>query len=271
MAFLPPSESTETETFLAYWLGYVETGRTLEQTPSQVDTVALAFGVTAPGNTITTDFLTSKHSEQEIRAGVKWLHSQGKKVVMSISGNPNWPGHPYGWENLDPATFAANAKKIIIDDWGLDGIDLDNEGSYSPSPTASGNFVQVVKAIRREFGPDKTITLPVYMGASRDAYLAQVKNEIDAVYTMAYWDDYDAQIALLRSYQALVGVGKAGIGVAEAANPGQNTPFSIVPRLASYMPKAGMMLWTLNSDEAPKWCAAIGENMPIRRKEPAPA
>ena len=53
------------QTFLAYWLGYA-TGNSLQNTPDGVQIVALAFGVTAPGNTITTDFLCSKHSKEEI-------------------------------------------------------------------------------------------------------------------------------------------------------------------------------------------------------------
>ncbi len=255
------AKSAAPESFLAYWLGYVPGGRPLEMTPDAVGTVALAFGVTAPGNTITTDFLTSHHSEIDIRAGVKALQKRGKKVVMSISGNPHWPGHPYGWENLAPDEFAANAKALIIDDWGLDGIDLDNEGAYMPTAAPDGNFVRVIKALRESFGPTPSITLPVYLGPQRDAYLAYVKNEIDAVFTMAYWLDQAGQISLLQQYQGLVGNLKAGIGVAEAANPGQNTSFSIIPDLARHTPKAGMMLWTLNFDGAPQWCQTIGENM----------
>jgi len=250
------------QTFLAYWLGYVEGGNSLESTPPEVDTVALAFGVTAPGNTITTDFLTSKHPEAEIRKGVKYLQAKGVKVVMSISGNPHWPNHPFGWENLNPTEFANNAYKVVVEDWGLDGIDLDNEGSYSPEASPTGNFVEVIKALRARFGRDKIISLPVYMGTSRDAYLAYVKDEIDYVFTMAYWLDYSGQISLLNAYQGLVGPEKAGIGVADAANPGQNTDLSIVPKLAQYAPKAGMMFWTLNHAGAAKWCNVIGSNLP---------
>ena len=221
-----------------------------------------AFGVTAPGNTITTDFLTSKHSKEEILRGVRFLQNRGQKVVMSINGNPNWPGHPFGWENLDPATFAANTKQVVVDEWGLDGIDLDNEGSYAPTASPNGNFVQVIKALRQAFGSDALISLPVYMGTQRDAYLQYVKDDIDFVFTMAYWNQYAQQIQLLKDYQGLVGDDKAGIGVAEAANAGQNTPFSEVPQLAQYTPKAGMMLWTLNSTESTLWARTIAANMP---------
>lgn len=250
------------QTFLAYWLGYYEGGNSLENTPPEVDTIALAFGVTDKGNTITTNFLTSHHSKEEIQAGVKALQSRGTKVVMSISGNPHWPNHPYGWENLDPTLFAENAYNLIVDEWGLDGIDLDNEGSYNPEPSPNGNFVQVIEALRAKFGNDKTISLPVYLGTYRDAYLKYVANSIDYVFTMAYWLDYQGQISMLQDYQSLVGADKAGIGVADAANAGQNTDFSIVPNLSKFSPKSGMMFWNLNADGASKWCTAIGDNLP---------
>jgi len=88
-----------TQTFLAYWLGFQTGGPALEATPAPVGVVALAFAVTSPGpngDTITLDFLTSHHSEAEIRAGAKTLQARGVKVVMSINGKPNWPGHPGG-------------------------------------------------------------------------------------------------------------------------------------------------------------------------------
>src|ERR1700730_2960952 len=99
------------EVFLAYWLGFQPGGASLEATPTSVGIVALAFAVTAPGpdgDTLTLDFLTSHHSADEIRAGAKALQARGVKVIMSINGNPNWPGHPGGWSNLNPTAFAAN-------------------------------------------------------------------------------------------------------------------------------------------------------------------
>ena len=41
------SQPIDGQKFLAYWLGYEAEGNTLEQTPPSVDTVALAFGLTA--------------------------------------------------------------------------------------------------------------------------------------------------------------------------------------------------------------------------------
>jgi len=255
--------------FLAYWLGYIPGLATLEETPPGVTTVALAFAVNAPsagGDTITLDFLEKDHSEAEIRAGAQALQARGVKVLMSINGKPNWAGHDGGWGNLDPQAYAANVKAIVIDDWGLDGVDLDNE---DPTYTPDQNFVEVIAALRAQLGPDKLITLPVYLGTDRDAYLAQAKDDISYVSTMAYWNDFNGQVQMFDDYAALVGPEKVAIGVANAANQGQNTPFPAVAECAAWDPdgasKAGMMLWNLNSpprDETILWCADIAGNLP---------
>jgi Glycosyl hydrolases family 18 len=260
------------QAFMGYWLGYVQGGAPLQATPASVGIVALAFAVTSPGpdgDTISLDFLTSQHPAEEIRAGVKALQARGVKVVMSINGKPNWAGHAGGWENLDPAAFAANVKAIVVDQWGLDGVDLDNEaGAVTPGE----NFVQVVKALRQALGPDALLTLPVFMGPRRDGYLSQVRDEISFVSTMGYWSGFDIQIMRFNKYAALVGPEKVAIGVADAATPtSQNTRFSIVSRLAAWNPegahKAGMMLWNLNppsleQEATAEWCAAIADNLP---------
>lgn len=258
-----------TQVFQAYWLGYAAGGPPLQDTPSSVGIVALAFAVTTPspdGDSLTLDFLTKHHTAAEIRAGAKALQARGVKVQMSVSGNPNWPGHPTGWVNLDAPVFARNVKRIVIDDWGLDGVDLDNE---SRSVTPGEDFVKVVKALRQELGPNALLTLPVYIGKKRDAYLSQVAGQISFVSTMAYWNNFDDQVTLFNDYAGLVGANKVAIGVADAANPGQNTPFSEVPLLARWNPKGGaktgMMLWNLNQPppaETAQWCKAIADNLP---------
>lgn len=253
--------------FLAYWLGYAEGGPPLEETPPEVTIVALAFAVTAPspeGDSITLDFLESQHTEAEMRAGAKALQARGVKVLMSINGTDSWEGHPDGWGNLKPEEFAANVKRIVMDDWGLDGIDLDNEGASTPDD----NYVAVVKALRAALGPDALITTPVFMGPWRDAYLSQVKDDLSMVMTMAYWNDFEGAVYLFNQYAALVGPEKMAIGVANSANPGQNTPIHAVPKIAAWNPegaqKAGMMLWNLNQPppaETAEWCKMIGDGL----------
>jgi hypothetical protein len=257
------------QAFMAYWLGYQTGGPPPEDTPKPVGIVALAFAVTTPspgGDTITLDFLTKRHSAKEIRAGAKALQKRGVKVVMSINGNPKWPGHPGGFSNLKPKEFAANVKAIVVDDWGLDGVDLDNE---DPTVTPDQNFVDVIAELRAALGAAALLTLPVYLGTVRDAYLKNAAANISFVSTMAYWNDFKDQVTMFGDYAKLVGLGKVAIGVANAANPGQDTPFAEVPKLAAWDPagahKAGMMLWNLNAPppaETAKWCKAIASNLP---------
>ena len=273
---LPTASNAGTEApkphqaFMAYWLGYAPGGALLRATPTSVNIVALAFAVTSPGpdgDTIWLDFLTSQHPAEEIRAGVKQLQARGVKVLLSINGRPNWDGHAGGWDNLDPEVFAANVKAIVVDQWGLDGVDLDNEAR---SVIPGENFVQVIKALRRALGPDALLTLPVFAGARRDAYLSQVREQISFVSTMAYWLRYEHQLIMFNLYAALVGPDKVAIGVADAANPGENTKFEAVARLAAWDPegahKAGMMLWNLNQpasqETTAQWSAAIADHLP---------
>lgn len=247
------------ERISVYWLGYandVDNPRGLTDIPAEVSIINLAFAVTCPsseGDSITMDFLTSQHSRDEIVAGIRYLHARGQKVCMSINGNPNWPDHPGGWVNLNPVEFARNVKRIAIDEWSCDGIDLDNEANETPDD----HFCQVIRELRTALGPDAIISLPVYLGLSRDKYLANVVPEISYVATMAYWNDYQSQIDLLLEYASVLTPEKVYIGVANAANPGQCTDLAIVPQLAQYQPKGGLMLWTANFKDALQWISAM--------------
>jgi chitinase len=251
------------ETFLAYWMCNVQAGPLPQEAPASVDVVALAFAVTAPvdgQDSLTLDYLAKYHSLDDIKAGAKALQARGTKVTMSINGNPNWPGHPGGWTNLNAPVFAQNVAQIVLGDWGLDGVDLDNEAAETPDD----NFVAVVQALRQVLGPNALLTLPVYEGPVRDAYLSQVVDQISYVSTMAYWLDYQGQIDLYQQYAALVGDPKVAIGVAQ-----ENSPFSEVGPLAAWDPpgsnKAGMMYWNLNSpppSQTALWCATIAANLP---------
>lgn len=101
----------DAQRFVGYWLGYDPNGNKLSEVPDSVPVVALAFVLTAPGHTLTMDFLTKAHSEQEIRDGVSKLKARGQKVVMSINGRDDWAGHEYGWQNLDPPAVCCQCER----------------------------------------------------------------------------------------------------------------------------------------------------------------
>lgn len=141
------------------------------------------------------------------------------------------------------------------------------------------NFPLVIAALRAQLGPEALITLPVYMGIERDAYLGSVKDFITAVNTMAYWLDYDGQIALYEQYASVVGPAKVGIGVSNPGSGDNSTPLGAVSKLAQYVPsggsKYGMMFWNLNSpsdpSQAAQWCQLISSNLSTCRRRPSPA
>lgn len=248
-----------------YWEGFTkdaEGPRSLEETPDGVDVISLAFGVLdqQDPNTIDTSFLTSQWTEAEIRAGIAAIRARGtgQKILISVNGNPNLTDG--GWPALDPTTFAENTKAFLAS-WDLDGIDLDNETSYDPGPA----FADVIQALRSTLGPAAIISMPVYLGTTRDAFLGTVSAEMSYVFTMAYWEGYQGQISLLQSYQELLGDDcKAGIGVGipGMANPGQSTPFDILGKLSAYSPKAGIMIYALNSKDLLTWYDVIKAKLP---------
>jgi hypothetical protein len=257
------------QTFLAYWMCAVPNGPLPDAAPSSIDTVALAFAPNAEidgQDSISLTYLTKNYPEEAIRASAKALQARGTKVIMSMSGGgPEFRGHPGGWGNLNPGQYASNVARIVMNDWGLDGVDLDNEGDYTPDD----NFVEVIQALRAEIGPHALLTLPVNMPAGRNGYLAKAADQISFVSTMDYGLDFDGQIGLYQQYAELVGERKVAIGVAYPKPGASGTPFAAVPKLAAWDPadaqKAGMMLWTTNNgspETVREWCAAIADNLP---------
>lgn len=258
------------EVVFAYWEGFTAIGPapdaapSLRLTPACVDIVALAFALPSPGSGISTTFLTSKNSQASILADACVLRARGQKVIISINGNPAMP-----WSELDPVRFAQSVK-ALAEAWNLDGIDLDNE---EPGEIPGARFVAVIKAIRAAMGPDFIISYPAFL-PFRDAFLAQVKDDLTLVCTMAYWNDFDYAVNLFQTYADWVGPEKVCIGVKPGQNGSdQSTPVAAVPKLAAYQPpgarKGGVMLYSLSLDIEPitgqsrfDWTQTIHDHMP---------
>ena len=90
---------------------------------------------------------------------------------------------------------------------------------------------------------------------------------------MAYWNDYEGQIALYEQYATLVGNAKVAIGVSNPGSGDNSTPGGAVHRLAAYDPpggKYGMMFWNVNSPQNPRqameWCETIAAHLPGAEK-----
>lgn len=238
----PATNSTE---YFGYWGGYFNrtTAIALENTPPYVDIVSLAFGCPF-GDTLTLMFLCSQFTEDEMLAQVKKLQARGQKVVLSIIDTPTT-----NWNNIDINIFAESVKNIAIDQWGLDGIDIDGESSMDDSDYAP-SFIELVTAVRKAIGPNKLLSFTCYTGSDDDAkILAATGQYLNSVNLMAYFDNMDDMTNLYYTYAKWFDPTQIRIGVKAGM-----TPLDEVANLSKWQPqnntKGGMMLWTLGQDSS---------------------
>jgi hypothetical protein len=238
--------------FNGFWNGFETPGSDLptplDQTPSYVNTVTLAFAGTAPGNQLGTSFLCKFYEAATIKAWAKALQSRGQRVLMSIIDNPTTH-----WDQLDIPEFARNATEVVVGDWGLDGVDIDSESEGSSADI----FIEVLQEFRARLGPvggGKILTYDTYLfDADDQKVLAATKDDLDWMNLMAYFLDYDNMIYRFGQYAGLVGSERVTIGVKPGTGQGdQSTALPEVGRLAAYQPrtgvKRGMMLYSLTLD-----------------------
>ncbi|MEO0773646.1 MAG: glycosyl hydrolase family 18 protein [Pseudomonadota bacterium] len=260
---------------LAFWLGYVPSGGTdqgplLGDTPGSVDTVALAFANLYPGNVTCNGFLQKSNSEDKIRAGIAAIKDRNPdtKVILSLIGTPN---PEVGWNDgiTDPDAFAGWLA-YVAQSWGLDGFDVDNEDLNS---NPGEQFVKTVKAMRVAM-PDKTITLDTYIFERDKDVIAELKDDLTNINTMAYFLEFEDMTQLVEQYASVIPPEKIMIGVkADKVGPiSQGTSLADTKKLAAWNPsagqKGGMMLWNLSSDITSvtgepdgAWLKAIEDNL----------
>ena len=213
----------------------------------------------------------------QTQTNVQYLQSRGIKVLLSILGyNTNrqpgmgWDGVPAG-EN---ANFARWIKKEVIDKYGLDGIDIDNEFSYLPAdPQAFMNTVGTLRASlpgsllsKALWEDDDYFRTPVAPGVpNAGKYLARM---LDFGCTMGYGYGAEAQKQMVQSYHDLnvngtpVGMNWEQLCIGVQAGPpemGWMTNIQEVYQLAKWVvqpqsptkpipPILGMMLFTFSQD-----------------------
>lgn len=251
------------EIFNAYWLGYQEpTGQTLEQTPDFIDYVTLFLAGPTKESKVTTAYLCKVYGEEKIRQWVKDVRAQGTKVLLSFMDNDE--AH---WNEVDMGTFAASAKETL-DEWELDGFDIDAE-----SAMAEEDFVPSFVALAEALGgvlDGKTLTYTCYEGCGRGTHdheiLSKVKDKISWVQLMSYWDSARSYIELFEEYAGVVGNDKVAFGVKCGCEGNeQSTLLETVEELSAWDPKdsskAGMMMFGTNRDNPqfttlPEWTYA---------------
>ncbi|XKJ36169.1 glycoside hydrolase family 18 protein [Streptomyces sp. 147326] len=149
--------------------GYVR----MADVPASWDVVNLAFG--EPTSVTSGDIrfrlcpvaeCPNAESEAEFKAAIKAKQAAGKKVLISIGGQN-------GQVQLATTTardaFVSSVSKII-DDYGLDGLDIDFEGHSlslatgdtdfrAPTTPVIVNLISAVRTLKARYGPDFVLTM----------------------------------------------------------------------------------------------------------------
>jgi len=256
-----------------FWGGFInpaDGAPTLLQTPYYVDVVTLAFTGPADDNAFSTDYLCSWHSPETIQGWVKTLQSRGQRVLLSVYDNPK-----HQWHDVDIPKFVKNAVSVIVDQWGVDGIDIDGE---SGNATAD-DFIELITEFRSALGskgaPDAIISYDTFAFSTWDQQILKTAGDcLDWINLMAYFRGYDSMLELFDQYATLIDPGAIAIGVKPGKGPlDQSTNLEEVAKLAAYQPteetKRGIMLYHLARDiphftDKPMftWANAIHQNLP---------
>lgn len=204
------------------------------------------------------------------QTNVQQLQAAGIKVLLTLVGS-----NGFGWDGVsNPTDFAQWVQTNLIEAYGLDGIDIDNE--FSNLPANPQNFMNTIGTLRSVlsqslitkalWSDQPYFQTPVAKGFPRaGAYLGQL---LDFASSMAYGYAFARQITFLQWYHNVkvngVNVGMAwnqlAIGV-QAGPPDQSwmTPIGEVYQLAKWCvspasstklipPILGMMLFTFPQD-----------------------
>ncbi|MER6781846.1 MULTISPECIES: glycoside hydrolase family 18 protein [unclassified Streptomyces] len=149
--------------------GYVR----MADVPASWDVINLAFG--EPMSVTSGDIRFSLcpvsecpnvESAAEFKAAVKAKQAAGKKVLISIGGQN---GQVQLATTAARDTFVSSVSKII-DEYGLNGLDIDFEGHSlslaagdtdfrSPTTPVIVNLVSAVKTLKAKYGPDFVLTM----------------------------------------------------------------------------------------------------------------
>ncbi|MFB9660278.1 endo-beta-N-acetylglucosaminidase H [Glycomyces mayteni] len=100
---------------------------------------------------------TLEDADDQIRP----LQDQGTEVLLSVLGNHQGAGIA-NFPSQQAAAAFADELGDVVDAYGLDGIDFDDEwsnyGANGTGPANDSSFVYLVSALRDRLGPDKLIT-----------------------------------------------------------------------------------------------------------------
>ncbi|WP_412566322.1 chitinase [Streptomyces nojiriensis] len=149
--------------------GYVR----MADVPASWDVINLAFG--EPTSVTSGDIrfrlcpvaeCPNVESPAEFKAAIKAKQAAGKKVLISIGGQN---GQVQLASTAARDTFVSSVGKII-DEYGLDGLDIDFEGHSlslatgdtdfrAPTTPVIVNLISAVKTLKAKYGPDFVLTM----------------------------------------------------------------------------------------------------------------
>ncbi|MFF4424491.1 chitinase [Streptomyces sp. NPDC001549] len=149
--------------------GYVR----MADVPASWDVINLAFG--EPTSVTSGDIrfrlcpvaeCPNVESPAEFKAAIKAKQAAGKKVLISIGGQN---GQVQLASTAARDTFVSSVSKII-DEYGLDGLDIDFEGHSlslttgdtdfrAPTTPVVVNLISAVKTLKARYGPDFVLTM----------------------------------------------------------------------------------------------------------------
>ncbi|MFD7916486.1 chitinase [Streptomyces sp. NPDC059752] len=141
--------------------------------PASWDVINLAFG--EPTSVTSGDIrfrlcpvaeCPNAESPAEFKAAIKAKQAAGKKVLISIGGQN---GQVQLATTAARDTFVSSVSKII-DEYGLDGLDIDFEGHSlslaagdtdfrAPTTAVVVNLISAVKTLKARYGPDFVLTM----------------------------------------------------------------------------------------------------------------
>lgn len=245
-----------------YWLGRSVT-KTFPHVPlrevhdHECDVVTLAFATFrgTPDN-FSPPYVDCSGVQLELENDVRWLKERRPelKVLISVTGDGRTE-NGIGWSAIPEEKneeFARWLRTDVVERYGLDGIDVDDE--YYSAARQSKQLCATLWVIRQEFGSRYLLKKALFMDFEVAMELAQV---LDYGTTMSYGDDLDSFLSDYWSYfergfrhdQLMIGV-QAG----PTEEEGNFTSIETTRRVAEWEPdagnnrKRGVMLYSFSQD-----------------------
>lgn len=253
-----------------YWEGYPEKGNVpfpLEDVSSLASTVIIAFSAPAvpifPNNVSTQPSLgisAATYGADALSKGIQRLRfrNPGTQVLMSIMDTPT-----VQWSLVDLPVYAHNLA-VLVEDWNLDGIDIDAESTtdnYVPL------MIDLIGALRHSLGPNRTISFTTYGELSPNRQILKAASSlIDRVQLLSYDLSFQSAVQQFRWFETLVHGSMLSIGVSVTENS-----LADITQMGNWLYKRGysqMVLWSTTQDIRPisgeannTWLNTISESL----------